>query len=164
MGQRLADKFAAHLYRSRMEYRSACRRAGKSGKQIERCVISSFHVGESMGFKGEFRQWEDLLGLGNNGPLFRLSYHFLRRSPLFIALVRASIAQKACRSTKVVTDPSCDTAAIQVSAAFASPSQQAWCAPAASVMGMHESNPIQPVTPSATRSIRASCIRRTSII
>jgi hypothetical protein len=36
------DKFAAHLYRSRREYRSACERAGKSGKQIERCVISSF--------------------------------------------------------------------------------------------------------------------------
>ena len=34
---------------------------------------------------------------------------------------------------------------IQVSAAFASLSQQAWCAPAASVMGMHENNPIQPV-------------------
>jgi hypothetical protein len=30
------DKFAAHLYRSRREYRSACERAGKSGKQIER--------------------------------------------------------------------------------------------------------------------------------
>ena len=52
------DKFAAHLYRSRREYRSACERAGKSGKQIERCVISTFQVAESMGFKGEFRQWE----------------------------------------------------------------------------------------------------------
>jgi hypothetical protein len=35
---------------------------GKSGKQIERCVISSFQVAESMGFKGDFRQWEHLLG------------------------------------------------------------------------------------------------------
>ena len=26
------DKFAAHLYRSRREYRSACQRAGKSGR------------------------------------------------------------------------------------------------------------------------------------
>ncbi len=34
------DKFAAHLYRSRREYRSVCQRAGKGGKQIERCVIS----------------------------------------------------------------------------------------------------------------------------
>jgi hypothetical protein len=33
------DKFAAHLYRSRKEYRSACDRAGKGGKQIERWVI-----------------------------------------------------------------------------------------------------------------------------
>ena len=30
------DKFAAHLYRSRRDYRSVCQRAGKSGKQIER--------------------------------------------------------------------------------------------------------------------------------
>ena len=52
------DKFAAHLYRSRREYRSVCERAGKSGKQIERCVISTFQVAESMGFKGHFRQWE----------------------------------------------------------------------------------------------------------
>jgi hypothetical protein len=37
---------------------------GKSGKQIERCVISSYQVAESMGFKGEFRQWERLLGVG----------------------------------------------------------------------------------------------------
>ena len=40
------DKFAAHLYRSRQEYRSACERAGKSGKQIERCVIS--HLSRSI--------------------------------------------------------------------------------------------------------------------
>jgi hypothetical protein len=42
--------FAVHLYRSRREFRSACQRAGKSGKQIERCVISTFQVAEGMGF------------------------------------------------------------------------------------------------------------------
>ena len=55
------DAFAAHIYRSRREFRSACERAGKSGKQIERCVIASFRVAESMGFKGDFRQREELL-------------------------------------------------------------------------------------------------------
>ena len=35
--------------------------AGKSGKEIERCVISSFQIAESMGFKGEFRQWEAII-------------------------------------------------------------------------------------------------------
>ena len=59
------DKFAAHLYRSRREFRSACERAGKSGKPIERCVISTFREAESLGFKGELRQWEDLLRVGN---------------------------------------------------------------------------------------------------
>ncbi len=57
------DKFAAHLYRSRREYWSACERAGKSGKPIERCVIATFQVAESMGFKGELRQWEELLAV-----------------------------------------------------------------------------------------------------
>jgi hypothetical protein len=59
------DKFAARLYRSRRDYRSVCQRAGKSGKQIERCVISTFQVAESLGFKGEFRQWEHLLRVGD---------------------------------------------------------------------------------------------------
>jgi hypothetical protein len=36
------DRFVSHLYQSRRE--------------IERCVISSFQVAESMGFKGDFRQ------------------------------------------------------------------------------------------------------------
>ena len=36
------DKFAAHLYRSRRDYRSACDHSGKSGKQIERCLLSTF--------------------------------------------------------------------------------------------------------------------------
>jgi hypothetical protein len=58
------DKFAAHLYRSRREYRPVCQRAGKSGKQIERSVISSFQIAKSMRVKGDFRQWEGLLRVG----------------------------------------------------------------------------------------------------
>ena len=58
------DAFAAHLYRSRREFRSACKRSGKSGKAIERYVISTFRIAESMGFKGELRQWEGLLRVG----------------------------------------------------------------------------------------------------
>ena len=41
-----------------------CERAGKGGKQIERCVIATFRIAESMGFKGDFRQWEELLRVG----------------------------------------------------------------------------------------------------
>jgi hypothetical protein len=59
------DKFAAHLYRSRREYRSDCDHAGKSGKQIERCLISTFQVAESLGFKGDIRQWQELLRIGD---------------------------------------------------------------------------------------------------
>ena len=58
------DAFAAHLYRSRREFRSACELTGKSGKAIERCIISTFRIAESLGFKGDFRQWEDLLRIG----------------------------------------------------------------------------------------------------
>jgi len=53
------DRFAAHLYQSRREYRRVCETTGKSSKQIERCVISTFQIAESMGFKGDFRRWED---------------------------------------------------------------------------------------------------------
>ena len=63
-GKRSDEKLVSHLYQSRREYRRTCETAGKSGKQIERCVIATFRVAESMGFKGEFRQWEDLLWIG----------------------------------------------------------------------------------------------------
>ena len=59
------DRFVSHLYQSRREYQRTCEIAGKSGKQIERCVIATFRVAESMGFQGEFRQWEDLLRVGD---------------------------------------------------------------------------------------------------
>ena len=58
------DRFAAHLYHSRREYRRASETAGKSGKRIERCVISTFQIAESLGFRGDFRQWEHLLQIG----------------------------------------------------------------------------------------------------
>jgi hypothetical protein len=58
------DRFAAHLYQSRREYRSASETSGKSGKRIERCVISTFRIAESLGFRGDFRQWEHLLQVG----------------------------------------------------------------------------------------------------
>src|SRR6476620_3761929 len=38
---------------------------GRSGKQSERCVISGFRLAESMGFRGDFREWEDLLRIGD---------------------------------------------------------------------------------------------------
>jgi hypothetical protein len=35
------------------------------GKQIERSVISTFQVAQSMGVKGDFRQWQELLRIGD---------------------------------------------------------------------------------------------------
>lgn len=58
------DKFVAHLYQARREYRHVCERAGKGGKAIERSVIATYQVAQSLGFKGEFRQWEHLLRVG----------------------------------------------------------------------------------------------------
>jgi hypothetical protein len=59
------DRFVSHLYQSRRDFRRTCETAGKSGKQIERCVISTFRIAESMGFRGNFRQWEHLLRIGD---------------------------------------------------------------------------------------------------
>ena len=64
-GKRSDEKLVSHLYQSRREYRRTCETAGKSGKQIERCVIASFRIAESMGFKGDFRQWGHTLRIGN---------------------------------------------------------------------------------------------------
>jgi hypothetical protein len=59
------DRFVSHLYQSRRECRRTCETSGKSGKQIERCVISTFRIAESMGFRGDFRQREHLLRIGD---------------------------------------------------------------------------------------------------
>ena len=56
------DKFVAHLYQARREYRHVSERAGKA---IERSVISTFQIAQSLGFKGELRQWEHLLRVGD---------------------------------------------------------------------------------------------------
>ena len=57
------DRFVSHLYQSRRDFRRTCETAGKSGKQIERSVISTFRIAWSIGSKGEFRQREHLLAL-----------------------------------------------------------------------------------------------------
>jgi hypothetical protein len=54
-------KFAAHIYQSRREYRQTCERPNKGNKAIEREVLASFQVAQSLGFNGDFRQWEHLL-------------------------------------------------------------------------------------------------------
>jgi uncharacterized protein YhaN len=56
-----ADKFVAHLYQARKQYRRTCERPNKGNKAIEREVISSFQVAESLGFRGDFHAWEHLL-------------------------------------------------------------------------------------------------------
>jgi hypothetical protein len=56
-----ADKFVAHLFQARKQYRLVCERPNKGNKAIEREVISSFQVAQSLGFKGDFRAWEHLL-------------------------------------------------------------------------------------------------------
>lgn len=60
-----ADKFVAHLYQARKHYRLVCDRPNKGNKAIERNVIASFQVAQSLGFRGDFRQWEGLLRVGD---------------------------------------------------------------------------------------------------
>ena len=56
-----ADKFVAHLYQARKQYRIVCERPNKGNKAIEREIISSYQVAQSLGFNGDFRAWEHLL-------------------------------------------------------------------------------------------------------
>jgi hypothetical protein len=55
------DKFAAHLYQSRRKYRRTSERPNKGNKAIEREIISSYQVAQSLGFSVDFRQWEHSL-------------------------------------------------------------------------------------------------------
>ena len=56
-----ADKFAAHLYQARRQYRRTSERPNKGNKAIEREIISSYQIAQSLGFNGDFRAWEHLL-------------------------------------------------------------------------------------------------------
>ena len=56
-----ADKFAAHLYQSRRQYRRTSERPNKGNKAVEREVISSYQIAQSLGFNGNFRAWQHLL-------------------------------------------------------------------------------------------------------
>jgi hypothetical protein len=56
-----ADRFDAHLYQARKQYRLVCERPNKGNKAIEREVISSYQVAQALGFQGDFRAWEQLL-------------------------------------------------------------------------------------------------------
>jgi hypothetical protein len=56
-----ADKCVAHLYQARKQYRRVYERPNKGTKAIEREVISSYQIAQSLGFNGDFRAWEHLL-------------------------------------------------------------------------------------------------------
>ena len=51
-GIREAHKFVAHLYQARKQYRLVCERPNKGNNAIEREVISSYQIAESLGFRG----------------------------------------------------------------------------------------------------------------
>jgi hypothetical protein len=47
-----SDKFAAHLYQARRQYRRISERPNKGNKAIEREVLSSYQIAQSLGFNG----------------------------------------------------------------------------------------------------------------
>jgi hypothetical protein len=47
---------------ARREFRHTSRNGqAKENKAVERAVISSYQIAQSLGFKGDYRQWEHLL-------------------------------------------------------------------------------------------------------
>ena len=56
-----ADTFVAHLYQARKQYRLVCERPNKGNKAIDREIIASYQIAQSLGFQGDFRAWEHLL-------------------------------------------------------------------------------------------------------
>jgi hypothetical protein len=55
------DKFVAHLHQARRNYRRVSERPNKGNKAIDREVVASFQIAQSLGFRGDFRQSEHLL-------------------------------------------------------------------------------------------------------
>jgi hypothetical protein len=55
------DRFVSHLYQARREYRRTCEPAGKSGKQIGRCVISTCRLLASKGIEDRGAEGEAIL-------------------------------------------------------------------------------------------------------
>ena len=55
------DKFIAHLYQARKQYRLVCERPNKGSKAFEREIMASYQVAQNLGFNGDFRAWEHLL-------------------------------------------------------------------------------------------------------
>ena len=85
-----ADRFVAHLYQARRQYRRVSERPNKGTKAIEREFISSFQVAQSLGFKGDFRQ------LGASAPLERVE---LRAQLLADEIVRPMRCFVLCQSS-----------------------------------------------------------------
>ena len=49
-----ADKFVAHLYYARKQYRVVCERPNKGSKAIERTILSTYQVAQRLGFQDDF--------------------------------------------------------------------------------------------------------------
>ena len=56
-----AKKLVMHLYQARKQYRLVCERPNKGNTAIEREIISSYRLAQSLGFNGDFRAWEHLV-------------------------------------------------------------------------------------------------------
>ena len=56
-----AKKLVMHLYQARKQYRLVCERPNKGNTAIEREIISSYQLAQSLGFNGDYRVWEHLL-------------------------------------------------------------------------------------------------------
>jgi hypothetical protein len=48
------DRFVAHVYQARKQYRRVCERPNKGNKAIEREVISSYQIAQSLGSTATF--------------------------------------------------------------------------------------------------------------
>ena len=53
-----AKKLVMHLYQARKQYRLVCERPNKGNKGVERTIIASYQIAQSLGFNGDFRAWE----------------------------------------------------------------------------------------------------------
>ena len=74
-----ADKFAAHLYQSRRQYRRTSERPNKGNKAIERELISSYQVAQSWDSTATFGRGSTCCGYMSRGVRFSLILPYATR-------------------------------------------------------------------------------------
>jgi hypothetical protein len=82
-----ADKFVAHLYQARKQYRLVCERPSKGNKAIEREVISSYQIAQSWALRATFASGAPAADSLSDPSEARMEFHRAASCSLYVSRV-----------------------------------------------------------------------------